>query len=42
MSERLTFVNAYATKHNIPYQQALRDASPSYKTKNGVSPEVSE
>ena len=30
----------YATKHNISYKQALRDASPSYKTRNEVKPEV--
>ena len=34
MSEWLDFVKAYATKHNISYKQALRDASPSYKTRN--------
>ena len=27
-------------KHNISYKQALRDASPSYKTRNEVKPEV--
>ena len=42
MSEWLTFVKAYATKHNIPNKQALRDASPSYKTRNEVKPEVPE
>ena len=29
-------------KKNIPYKQALRDASPSYKTRNEVKPEVVE
>ena len=36
MSEWLTFVKAYAEKHNIPYKQALRDASPTYKTRNEI------
>jgi hypothetical protein len=40
MSEWLNYVKDYATKHNIPYKQALRDASPSYKTRNEVKPEV--
>jgi hypothetical protein len=42
MSEWLTFVKAYALKNNIPYKQALKDASPSYKTRNEkvVEPEV--
>ena len=40
MSEWLTFVKAYAEKHNIPYKQALRDASPSYKTRKEIKPEV--
>ena len=40
MSEWLTFVKAYAEKHNIPYKQALRDASPTYKTRNEIKPEV--
>jgi len=31
MSEWLDFVKAYATKHNISYKQALRDASPHIK-----------
>ena len=31
MSEWLNYVKDYATKHNISYKQALRDASPSYK-----------
>ena len=34
MSEWLNFVKAYAEKNNISYKQALRDASPSYKTRN--------
>ena len=39
MSEWLDFVKAYATKHNISYKQTLRDASPSYKTRNEKKPE---
>ena len=39
MSKWLDFVKAYATKHNISYKQALRDASPSYKTRNEKKPE---
>ena len=31
MSEWLNFVKSYAATHNIPYKQALKDASPSYK-----------
>ncbi len=31
MSECLNYVKDYATKHNISYKQALRDAFPSYK-----------
>ena len=42
MSEWLNYVKDYATKHNIPYKQALRDASPSYKTRNEKKPEVPE
>ena len=34
MSEWLNFVKSYAATHNIPYKQALKDASPSYKTRN--------
>ena len=34
MSEWLVFVKNYAVTHNIPYRQALKDASPSYKTRN--------
>ena len=37
MSEWLTFVRAYAAQHNISFQQALKDASPSYKTSNEVN-----
>jgi hypothetical protein len=33
MSEWLIFVKTYAATHNIPYKQALKDASPSYKTR---------
>ena len=40
MSEWLNYVKDYATKHNISYKQALLDASPSYKTRNEVKPEV--
>ena len=40
MSEWLNYVKDYAAKHNISYKQALRDASPSYKTRNEVKPEV--
>jgi hypothetical protein len=42
MSEWLNFVKAYALKNNIPYKQALKDASPSYKTRNEkpVEPEI--
>ena len=39
MSEWVNFVKAYAEKNNIPYKQALRDASPSYKTRNEIKPE---
>ena len=39
MSEWLTFVKAYAEKNKVPYKQALKDASPSYKTRNDVKPE---
>ena len=42
MSEWLNYVKDYATKHNISYKQALRDASPSYKTRNEVKSEVAE
>ena len=42
MSEWLNYVKDYATKHNIPYKQALRDTSPSYKTRNEIKPEVPE
>ena len=34
MSEWLNYVKAYAAKNNITYKQALKDASPSYKTRN--------
>ena len=40
MSEWLNYVKAYAAKHEISYKQALRDASPSYKTRNEVKPEI--
>ncbi len=34
MSERLDYVKAYPEKNKITYKQALKDASPSYKTRN--------
>jgi len=34
MSEWINHVKAYAEKNNITYKQALKDASPSYKTRN--------
>ena len=34
MSEWLEYVKAYAEKNIITYKQALKDASPSYKTRN--------
>jgi hypothetical protein len=34
MSEWVNYVKMYAEKNNIPYKQALKDASPSYKTRN--------
>ena len=40
MSEWLNYVKAYAAKHGISYKQALRDASPSYKTRKEEKPEV--
>ena len=42
MSEWLDYVKAYAEKNKITYKQALKDASPSYKTKNETiaEPEV--
>ena len=42
MSERLDYVKAYAEKNKITYKQALKDASPSYKTRNETitEPEV--
>ena len=40
MSEWVNFVKAYAEKNSISYKQALRDASPSYKTRNEIKPEV--
>ena len=42
MSEWLNYVKDYAAKHNITYKQTLRDASPSYKTRNEVKTEVPE
>ena len=39
MSEWLNYVKAYAEKNKITYKQALKDASPSYKTRNEKKPE---
>jgi hypothetical protein len=39
MSEWINHVKAYAVKNNITYKQALKDASPSYKTRNEKKPE---
>ena len=39
MSEWLDYVKAYAEKNKITYKQALKDASPSYKTRNGKKTE---
>jgi hypothetical protein len=39
MSEWLNFVKEYSLKNKIPYKQALKEASPSYKTRNDVKPE---
>ena len=39
MSEWLDYVKAYAAKNNVTYKQALKDASPSYKTRNEKKPE---
>ena len=39
MSEWINHVKAYAEKNNIAYKQALKDASPSYKTRNEKKPE---
>ena len=39
MSEWLNFVKEYSLKNKIPYKQALKDASPSYKTRHDVKPE---
>jgi hypothetical protein len=36
MSEWLNFVKEYSLKNKIPYKQALKEASPSYKTRNDV------
>jgi hypothetical protein len=42
MSKWLDYVKIYAEKNKITYKQALKDASPSYKTRNEtiVEPEV--
>ena len=34
MSEWINHVKAYAERNNITYKKALKDASPSYKTRN--------
>ena len=34
----IQFVKAYASKHNIPYKQALKDAGPAYKKMKGGGP----
>ena len=39
MSEWLNFVKEYSLKNKIPYKQALKEASPSYKTRNDVKTE---
>jgi len=39
MSEWLNYVKEYSLKNNISYKQALKEASPSYKTRNDVEPE---
>ena len=39
MSEWLDYVKAYAAKNNVTYKQALKDASPSYKTRNEKKPD---
>ena len=40
MSEWLDYVKAYAEKNKITYKQALKDASPSYKTRNETKAET--
>ncbi len=42
MSEWLDYVKAYAEKNKVTYKQALKDASPSYKTRNEKKPELPE
>jgi hypothetical protein len=42
MSEWLVFVKNYAATHNIPYKQALKDASPSSKSRNETPSKVFE
>ena len=34
MSEWVNYVKTYAETHNVPYKQALKDASLSYKARN--------
>ena len=34
MSDWINYVKDYAAKNSIPYKQALKAASPSYKTRN--------
>jgi hypothetical protein len=36
----VNFVKAFAEEKHILYKQALRDASPSYKTRKNIIPEV--
>ena len=40
MSEWVNHVKAYAEKNKISYKQALKDASPSYKTRNDKKEET--
>ena len=40
MSEWINYVKTYAEKNNVPYKQALKDASSSYKTRNEKKIEV--
>lgn len=42
MSEWVNHVKAFAEKNKISYKQALKDASPSYKTRNEKKPEIIE
>ncbi len=40
MSEWINYVKTYAEKNNVPYKQALKDASSAYKTRNEKKIEV--